>query len=132
MLAKAVNNKDQTKKRPLLKNLFESLGILFFVIWILIGLFFILYIVAGFRQGAFSSLLSSNPQQQQQETSAPTEAPLPGIGTVNIACVQEALSEESIAKIFEEQSTASLTDEEKAKFEPCIVEKEQPASPTPQ
>jgi len=131
MPVKAVSNKVQASKRPLLKNLHESLGILFFLIWILIGLFFILYIVASFRQGAFRGLFSSSPQSQQQ-TEPPTEAPLPGIGKVNISCVQEALSEEAIAKIFQEKSTSSLTDEEKTKFEPCVVEKEPATSPTPQ
>jgi hypothetical protein len=131
MPVKAVSNKVQTNKRPLLKNLYESLGILFFLIWILIGLFFILFIVANFRQGTFKYLFGSSPQTQEQ-VQAPTEAPLSGIGKVNIACVQEALSEEAIQKIITEKSTSSLTDEEKTKFEPCVVEKESPASsPSP-
>ena len=130
MPVKAVSNKVQASKRPLLKNLYESLGILFFLIWILIGLFFILFIVANFRQGAFKYLFGSAPQSQQQ-MDAPTETTLPGIGKVDIACVQGALSEEAIQKIITEKSTSSLTDEEKTKFEPCVVEKEPTTSPSP-
>jgi hypothetical protein len=130
MPQKADSKKNKTAKRPILQRLHEALGILFYLIWILIGFFFILFIVANIRQGAFKSLFSPAAPQSQQQMDTATEAPLPGIGTVNIACVQEALSEEAIAKIFQEKSTTSLTDEEKAKFEPCIVEKESPA-PSP-
>jgi len=131
MPGKTLSNKAEAKKRPFLKNLFESLGILFYLIWILIGLFFSVFIVANIRQGAFKYLFGSAPQSQQQ-MDAPTETALPGIGKVDIACVQKALSEEAIQKIIVEKSTASLTDEEKVKFEPCVVEKESAASPTPQ
>ena len=118
-------------KRLILQVTNEVLGVIFYLVWIFVGLFFILFIVANFRQGAFSNLFGSQPQSQSQpDVQAPTETTLPGIGKVNIACVQEALSQEGIQKILTEQSTDSLTDEEKAKFEPCIVEKET-ASPSP-
>jgi len=132
MPRKTETEKPKTGK-SILKSLNQSLGILFYLIWILIGLFFILFIVANFRQGAFRGLFSSSSQAQQQaQTQTPEETTIPGIGTVNIACVQQALSSEAITKIAQSGNTSSLTDEEKTKLEPCIVEKESPApSPTP-
>ena len=107
----------------------KSLQTIFYIVWILIGLFVALIIILSYRQGAFTPLFTT-PQQPQQQTQPPTETTLPGIGKVNIACVQQALTEEAITKIVQEQNTDSLTDEEKAKLEPCIVEKESP-QPSP-
>ena len=118
-------------KKPLLLRLNEALGIIFYVIWILIGIFFILFIIANFRQGTFRGLFSTPTTEQQQPVQAPTETTIPGIGKVNIACVQNALSSEAIQKILKEGNTSTLTEEEKTAFEPCIVEKETPSSPSP-
>ena len=98
--------------------------------WIVIGLFFILLIVANIRQGVFRQLFAS-PQQAPPQVQAPTETTLSGIGKVNIECIQSALSNEAIGKIIQEQNTASLTGEEKTKLEPCIVEKEATPAPSP-
>ncbi len=112
----------------------KFLAFLFFFIWILVGLFFLVFIYGNFRQGAFRNLFSkAQPQASQGQMQAPTETTLPGIGKVNIACVQSALSSDAIQKIVTDGNTYKLTDAEKSKFEPCIVEKEQAtpsASPT--
>lgn len=101
----------------------------FLVIWILIGLFLLVVIVQGLRTGTFLLGPSKNGQQTQtQETQAPTEANLPGIGRVNIACVKEALSQETIQKLLEKGDLSVLEGEEKAKFQACIISK---ASPIP-
>jgi len=108
----------------------KVLATIFFVIWILIGLFMLLFIYGNIKRGAFKGLLSNAPAQQQapQQTEAPTETAIPGVGKVNISCVQ-ALGNETIQKIVT-SGTKDLTDDEKSKFEPCIVEKEEatPAS----
>lgn len=102
----------------------------FAVEWIVIGLFFLLFIYSNIRQGAIKALLTP-PVQQEQATPVPkTEATLPGIGKVKIDCVETALSQEAIGKLLQ-SGTSALTDDEKAKFEPCVIEKEQ-ATPSPQ
>ncbi len=108
------------------------LSLVFYTIWIVIGLFLLLLLVQGLKQGLYSSLLNRSSQQQQQAQTpeAPAEADLPGIGKVNVQCVKEALSQESIQKILEETSSKSLQGEEKEKFDKCIVEAAAP-SPTP-
>ena len=108
----------------------HALAAVFFVIWILIGVFVLLLLADGFKRGAYQGLFGrQNQQQQTQAPQAPTDVDLPGIGKVNVECAQSALSDESIQKIVTEESTKSLTAEEKASFEKCIVE---PApSPTP-
>lgn len=132
MPKKIATEKPVPPKKPVLLRLNEALGIIFYLVWILIGLFFILFIVANFRQGVFRGLFSSPSKQQVPQTQVPTETTIAGIGKVNIACVKEALSNEAIAKIVEAGNTSTLTSDEKAKLEPCIVEKEEPApSPTP-
>ena len=108
----------------------KTLEIIFYIVWIIIGLVVLVVIVQSFRQGAFAPLFAG-PQQPQQQVQAPTETDLPGIGKINIACVQEALSDEGIQKIVQGKGTASLTDEEKARLEPCIIEKEATPSPSP-
>ena len=113
-----------------LKKIERSLQTIFYIVWILIGIFVALIIVLSYRQGAFTPLFTS-PQQPQQQIQPPTETTLPGIGKVNIACVQQSLSEEAITKIVQEQGTDSLTDEEKTSLEPCIIEKESSPEPTP-
>ena len=113
-----------------LKKIERSLQTIFYIVWILIGIFVALIIVLSYRQGAFTPRFTT-PQQPQQQIQPPTETTLPGIGKVNIACVQQSLSEEAITKIVQEQGTDSLTDEEKTSLEPCIIEKESSPEPTP-
>ena len=108
----------------------HALAAVFFVIWILIGIFVLLLLADGFKRGAYQGLFGRQNQQQQTQTpQMPADVDLPGIGKVNVECAQSALSDESIQKIVTEESTKSLTTEEKANFEKCIVES--PASPTP-
>lgn len=95
----------------------KVLSFFFYLIWIIIGVFLIF-------QGVYSAVLSRKaPTQAQQtaDTQAPSEVDLPGIGKVNVACVQGALSQESIQKILQEGNTQSLQGEEKEKFEKCVV-----------
>ncbi len=104
----------------------QILATLFFVIWILIGLFFLVFIYGNLRQGAFRGLFSSKQAQQQSSAaSVPQETTIPGIGKVNISCVQNSLSSETIQKIVQTGNTSTLTDDEKAKLAPCIVAAEQ-------
>lgn len=123
---KNTDKKSQDKSRSKIQSLNLYLGTLFYFIWILVGLFFILFIIANIRQGIVQDLLKGKqtppPQAQTQQ---PTEAPIPGIGKVNIECVQTALRVEAIQKIVQDGNTSKLTDDEKSKLEPCIVEKEQ-------
>ena len=103
----------------------KILSFFFYLIWIIIGVFLIF-------QGVYTAVLSRKaPSQTQQttDTQAPSEVDLPGIGKVNVKCVQGALSQESIQKILQEENTQSLQGEEKEKFEKCVVEKA--ASPSP-
>ena len=107
------------------------LAAVFFVIWILIGVFVLLLLADGFKRGAYQGLFGKQDKQEQQTQvpSPPTDVNLPGIGKVNVECAQSTLSDESIQKIVTEESTKSLTADEKASFEKCTVE---PApSPTP-
>jgi len=106
------------------------LAAVFFVIWIFIGIFVLLLLIDGFKRGAYQGLFGKQSQEQQtQAPQMPTDVDLPGIGKVNVECAQSALTDESIQKIVTEESTKSLSSEEKASFEKCIVE---PASsPTP-
>lgn len=142
MPAAAKRNKADIEKRRAQKTqdkntvgkISQVLSVFFYFIWILIGLLVLVFIYANLRQGAFSGLFSPRPLQQQTQVQPPAETDLPGIGKVNIQCVQDSLSQETIQKIVETGDASKLTDEEKAKLEPCIVEKEEAspsASPTP-
>ena len=131
MPRKKTSEKAKTEKGPGFQKLNEVLGTIFYAVWILIGLFFILLTIANFRQGAYRGLFGAQ-SQQPQSIETPTETTISGIGKVNIACVQEALSTEAITKILQEGNTSSLTGEEKTKLEPCIVEKETAPSPSPE
>ena len=114
----------------------QLLSTVFYIIWILVGIFFLWFIVANFRVGAFDQLISrpqpvSHPPDQSQ---TPAETAVPGIGKVNVACVQKNLSEESIVKMVQEKSDKSLSDDEKKKLAECVLEKASPvtqASPSP-
>ena len=127
-------NKKQDSKETKSKyhKVLMALAAVFFSIWILIGIFVLLLLADGFKRGAYQGLLGGQSQQEQpqaQVPEAPQEVDLPGIGKINVACAQEALTDESIQKIVTEGSTESLTAEEKTNFEKCIVAP--PASPTP-
>lgn len=114
--------------KPVIDRVHKFLGLIFYLIWIPVGLVFLLSVYANFRQGAYSGLFDTSGSLQNQQAAAPAEADLPGVGLVNVSCVQNALSTDSIQKIAVEGNTNSLSDEEKAKLEPCIVSS---ASPSP-
>lgn len=96
------------------------LSVIFYIIWIVVGVALLLIIYGNFKQGAFKGLFSAPQPPPQVE--APTDTTIPGIGKVNIACVQSALTPETIQKILADGNISKLTAEEKEKFEPCIVE----------
>ena len=130
---KISSEKDKSEQKPVFFKLLKILAAIYFVIWILIGLFFLTFIYGNWKQGAFKGLFAKAPQASEQ-VQAPTETSLPGVGKVNISCVQSSLSSEAIQKLVTDGSTKNLTDEEKAKLEPCIIQKEETppqASPTP-
>ena len=115
-------------KRPTLHKIDDVLAVVFHAMWILIGIFILLVIYGQIRQGALRSILG--PAQSPPQVETPTETVLPGVGTVNIECVQTAISQETIQKIVVDGNTSNLTADEKAKLEPCIVEAASPqASP---
>ena len=127
------SEKNKADKKPLLFKLIKILAAIYLVIWILIGIFFLIFIYGNWRQGAFSGLFSK-PQAPQNQVQAPVETDLPGVGKVNIACVQNSLSTDAIQKLVQNGNTSTLTDDEKAKLEPCITQKEEATpstSPTP-
>lgn len=115
------------------------LSIVFYIVWIPVGIFFIWFIIANFRLGAFDQLMKpkqATPVESQASSQVPEETTVPGVGKVNINCVQTSLSENTIMKMVQDRGTQNLTDDEKSKLEPCIVEKATPdpnasASPTP-
>ncbi len=118
-------------------NLSSFFAIVFYMIWILIGLFVVWFIYANFKLGAFDLLMGKQSQSSAQSQASPQGQPpiettVPGIGKVNIECVQTALSEESILKMVKDKSSASLTDDEKAKLDKCIIEKDQGVTPANQ
>lgn len=126
-MATITKNKIPSEKfhKHKLHKIIGVLAIAFFTIWIIIGLLFLFFIWANIRQGAFSGLLSGTPPQQQGPPASqiPTETDLPGVGIVNVECVQNSLSEEAIQKLVSD-GQAALTDEENTAFEPCLVEPE--------
>ena len=109
----------------------DTLTPVFLVIWIIIGLFFLLVIYSQVKQGAVRQLITSPKQEAAPQVEPPTETSLEGIGKINIACVQEKVTSENIQKAIDAKSVDVLEGEDKTKFESCIVEKEVP-SPSPQ
>lgn len=105
------------------------LGVIFFVLWTLIGLYFIPVLFRTIQTGQYALMagIAATPTPVPDPTPQ-TEADLPGIGRVNIACVQEALSSDALQKVITEQSTNSLNDEEKQKFQACVVASASPAA----
>lgn len=114
---------------PFFKALFVLMMVVSMAIWIFLGGLFSIFIIRSFRDGSLQKLLSAQQTQQaqtqqqatQEQTQRPTEANLPGIGRVNIACVQEALSDSSIKNLVQAENVKVLTAEEKARFEKCLI-----------
>ena len=126
--------KNKADKKPFLVKLIKILAAIYLVIWILIGIFFLIFIYGNWKQGAFKELLAKPQPVPQQQTQAPVETNLPGVGMVNINCVHSSLSTDAIQKLVQSGDTSKLTDDEKAKLEPCIIQKEEAApstSPSP-
>lgn len=121
-------NKKAQKNLILLSKLSVSglnqfLAIIFYLIWILVGLFMLIFIYGNIRQGILKSLFTTpSSSEVSQAPQTTTETTLPGVGTVNIACVQNSLTTEAIQKILASGDNSQLTDEEKAKLDTCIVE----------
>ncbi|OGZ60924.1 MAG: hypothetical protein A2919_00145 [Candidatus Spechtbacteria bacterium RIFCSPLOWO2_01_FULL_43_12] len=131
-MPRKINPPEETlpPKKPFLARAHMILSLIFYIIWIPIGLVFLLSVYANFRQGAYKSLFNpAIPSSQTGPTDAPAEADLPGVGLVNVSCVQSALNSEAIQKIIAAGNTSTLSDEEKSRLETCIVTPA--ASPTP-
>jgi hypothetical protein len=96
---------------------------IFLLLWIFIGIFGSLVVIQSVKQGFLKGVFSSSVQTPASASQAPaqTEADLPGVGRVNIACVQQALSSDAIQKVLTAGNTDGLTDTEKTKLAPCIV-----------
>src|SRR3990167_8855693 len=127
------DKKAKTDTKTLIVKLIKFLAVIYLLMWILIGILILIFIYGNFKQGAFRGLFSK-PQVPQNQVQAPTETDLPGVGKVNIACIQNSLSTDAIQKLVQSGDTSTLTDDEKAKLEPCITQKEEAsstASPSP-
>ncbi|OGD84422.1 hypothetical protein A2165_00655 [Candidatus Curtissbacteria bacterium RBG_13_40_7] len=135
--SKSTNLESKSPKAKIYKKLTllpinSILSTVFYIIWIIIGLFILLFIYANIKQGLLQNLFGSGtPQQQtQQQTSQmPTETDLPGVGTVNIECIQNSLSEEAIQKLISQNGASTLTEEENKSLEPCIVSAQESEEP---
>lgn len=130
--AKKTSNKLSFLKKLTFTNVNRFLAFLFYLIWVLVGLYALLVVFANIRQGALKSLFAKPPSQEtSQAPQAPVETTIPGIGKVNIECIQSSLTPDEIQKIVQTGDDSKLTAEEKAKLEPCIIEKaEATASPS--
>jgi len=114
-------------KRPKLHVIKDYLSVLFLVMWIVIGAFILLLIFSEIKQGALASMFASPSSVQQgapTDNSAPTETDLPGVGMVNISCVQSTLSSTELQKIVQTGDASNLTADEKAKLAPCVTQAE--------
>lgn len=113
----------------------SALPTIFYFLWIVIGLFMLWFIYANFRLGAFDTLIGkqSTPsvQNQSQQAQTPTETTVPGIGKVNIECVQTSLSEDAIMKMVQEKSDKSLSADDKKKLQACIIGTDSSTETTP-
>ncbi len=126
--------KNNFRRAIALHNVSSVLAIVYYLIWIPIGAFLLWFVFANFKAGVFDQLMgaqNANGQNPQVQTEQPTETTVPGIGRVNIDCVQNSVSEDTIVKMVQEKSMQNLTDEEKQKLEPCILEKDT-TSPSPE
>lgn len=123
-----------TKGFPSIAKISSVFSLIFYILWTFIGLFILLVIIQGIRQGAYNGLLGvkQKPQAaevQDQTPTAPEEVDLEGVGRVNVACVRQVLSSQSLQKLIESKDKSFLQGDEKDKFEKCIVAT--PQSPTP-
>ena len=118
-------------KKSRLHKVREVLATLFYLIWIVIGVFFLLVIVGQVKGGALSGILGSQKASTVDTTQAPTETDLPGVGRVNINCVKSALKPESLQKLATTGDSSFLQGDEKTNFEAFLVAKESP-SPSPE
>lgn len=126
-----VENSPNTFRKSTFRKIKTILATIFYIEWIIIGLFFLLIIFGEIKQGALNSILKTpSSSQSVPQVQTPTETDLPGVGKVNIACVQQSLDAQAIQKIITEGNTSTLTNDEKSKLEPCVVEPES-ATPTP-
>jgi len=117
------NKTDGKVHKHFLHKIIAALSVAFFTIWIIIGLIILFIIFANFRQGAFSGLLGSTPTTQVPNSAqAPALTDLPGVGMVDVTCVQNSLSEEAIEKLVNDEGVDNFTDEEKETLSPCVVE----------
>lgn len=96
-----------------------TLAAIFFITWTLIGISLLLLVVQAQRKGTFKNL--ANPAQSQTQQQVPAETEIPGVGKVNVACVRDSLSPESIQQLVSTGDASFLAGEEKTKFEACIV-----------
>lgn len=103
------------------------LATIFLLIWIFVGLFATLVVLQSIKQGFLNGIFSKT-QAPVSQAQPQTEADLPGVGKVNIACTEQALSQDAIQKVMTKGDTSVLTADEKTKLEPCIVA---PAGTTP-
>jgi hypothetical protein len=110
--------KAKISKFPSLEQIVYGLAASFFAVWIIIGLVLLFIVVQGVRSGA---LIPSGQVGAGQTAQVPVETELPGIGTVNIECTQNALSPESIQKLLESGDIEVLEEQERADFENCII-----------
>ena len=90
----------------------------FLIIWIFVGLFASLLVVQSVKQGFLKGIFGSPQTTTTTDSPVQTEADLPGVGKVDIACVEQALSQEAISKILQSGDTSGLTDDEKTKLDP--------------
>lgn len=105
------------------------LSTIFYIVWIFVGLFASLVVIQSIRSGYLQGIFAGQNSVPNTQVQTEPEATLPGVGKVNVSCVQGALNQEAIQKILEKGDMSDLTEEEKTKLEPCIVEKEA-ASPS--
>lgn len=95
------------------------LALIFLVLWISIGGFFSFLIMENLKAMAKQKVTDSIGTQMDQ--SIPTETSMPGIGNVNISCVEKAVSSDIIQKVFTDEGTNNLSVDEKTKLEACVV-----------
>lgn len=108
---------------PFFKGFFILIAVVSMIIWIFVGGLLSIFIVQSWRSGLLERFLSTEPPQQvqQEKVPMPIEANLPGIGRVNIDCVKTALSDSSIKNMIQAENTSVLKEDEKVRFEKCIV-----------
>ncbi len=95
------------------------LALIFLVVWIFIGGFFSFTIMENLKTMAKQKVTDTIGTPTNQ--SAPTETTMPGVGNVNIACVEKTVSTDTIQKVFADSGTKNLTPDEKTKLEACVV-----------